>query len=446
MDSRDNDRTTSSDSGTESTSRSDLEPSSDSGTSFFDGEEFDGWPDHDGQALADDTDAFTDDTEPFADDDQRNTSGQPADSASSNNRTNNLTSDPSSPGMSDEELLSVLDTLETNITVVGCGGAGCNTISRLTEVGITGAHLVTANTDVHDLVQTEADEKILLGDEGRQDRGRGAGSIPKNGEDAAYESLADIRDVVDDSDMVFITAGMGGGTGTGSAPVVAEAAQEAGALTISVVTMPFSAEGKVRTQNAVAGIDRLQQVSDTLIVIQNDRLLDAVGNLPVDQAFKVADEVLMRSVKGITELITTESLVNLDFADVRTIMSGGGMALVGIGEGQGEYRAKNAITSALRSPMLDVDISNATGVLVNVTGGPNMSIAEAEGVVEDIYDRVDPNARIIWGSTVDDDLGDEMRVMLVATGVTPPEMSPRRNADATVEDDSGVIVSDSDER
>lgn len=444
MDSRDNDRTTSSDSGSEPTSRSDAEPPSDSDETGFDGDEFGGWPDHDEEALTEETGAFGDDE--GTNEDRSGAFDRSVDSTNRSNPTNDLTSDPSSPGMSDEELLEVLDTLETNITVVGCGGAGCNTVNRLTEVGITGAHLVSANTDVHDLVQTDADEKILLGDEGRQDRGRGAGSIPKNGEDAAYESRAAIRDVVDDSDMVFITAGMGGGTGTGSAPVVAEAAQEAGALTISIVTMPFSAEGKVRTQNAVAGINRLQDVSDTLIVIQNDRLLDAVGDLPVDQAFKVADEVLMRSVKGITELITTESLVNLDFADVRTIMDGGGMALVGMGEGQGEYRAKNAITSALRSPMLDADISNATGVLVNVTGGPDMSIAEAEGVVEDIYDRVDPNARIIWGSTIDDDMGDEMRVMLIATGVSPPDIGSLRGEESSVRDDSGVIVSNSDER
>lgn len=363
------------------------------------------WPDHDSDDL--DADAAFD-----------------ADSMIGSAEPDVQTGRSSGPGMTDEELLEILETLDTDITVVGCGGAGCNTINRLNEVGVTGAKLVAANTDVHDLVGTNADEKILLGAEGRKDRGRGAGSIPKNGADAAYESQHDIRDTVEDADMVFVTAGMGGGTGTGSAPVVAATARETGALTISVVTMPFVSEGRVRMENALGGISRLREESDTLIVIQNDRLLDAVGNLPVEQAFKVADEVLMRSVKGVSELVTTETLVNLDYADVQTIMGRGGMALVGLGEGQGDYRAKNAINSALQSPMLDADISTATGVLVSVTGGPDMSIAEAEGIVEDIYDRVDPGARIIWGAGVDDDIDDEMRVMLIATGVTPANLSP----------------------
>lgn len=383
-------------------------PSADDASQLDD--ETGGWPDHDEDSLDEDGTLDAIDTT-YADTGTTHTNGSS-----------------SEPGMTDEELRAILDTLETNITVVGCGGAGCNTINRLEEVGVTGAKLVAANTDVHDLVGCRADEKILLGAEGRQDRGRGAGSIPKNGADAAYESQHDIRDAVEDADMVFVTGGMGGGTGTGSAPVVAATARETGALTISVVTMPFASEGKVRMENAMGGISRLREESDTLIVIQNDRLLDAVGNLPVEQAFKVADEVLMRSVKGIAELITTESFVNLDFADVQTIMGRGGMALVGIGDGQGDYRADNAISSALQSPMLDADISSATGVLVNVTGGPDMSIAEAEGVVEDIYERVDPGARIIWGASVDDDVGDEMRVMLIATGVTPSTLAPEGTA------------------
>lgn len=367
------------------------------------------WPDHDEESLEDDAEFDAVET------------------TFSSTGTNGAGHSSTDPGMTDEELREILETLETNITVVGCGGAGCNTVNRLAEVGVTGTKLVAANTDVHDLVASDADEKILLGAEGREDRGRGAGSIPKNGADAAYESQQDIRDSVEDADMVFVTAGMGGGTGTGSAPVVAATAREADALTISVVTMPFSSEGKVRMENAMGGVSRLREESDTLIVIQNDRLLDAVGNLPVEQAFKVADEVLMRSVKGISELITTDSFVNLDFADVQTIMGRGGMALVGIGEGEGEYRADNAINSALRSPMLDADISSATGVLVNVTGGPDMSIAEAEGVVEDIYERVDPGARIIWGASVDEDVGDEMHVMLIATGVTPSNLTPEQS-------------------
>jgi cell division protein FtsZ len=222
--------------------------------------------------------------------------------------------------------------------------------------------------------------------------------------------------------MVFVTAGLGGGTGTGSAPVVAKAAREAGALTISIVTTPFTAEGEVRRTNAEAGLERLRDVSDTVIVVPNDRLLDSVGKLPVEQAFKVADEVLMRSVKGITELITTPGLVNLDFADVRTVMEQGGVAMIGLGESDSGNKSTDSVRSALRSPLLDVDIGGANSALVNVTGGPDMAIEEAEGVVEEIYDRIDPDARIIWGTSVDEDLDGTMRTMIVVTGVESPQI------------------------
>jgi len=322
--------------------------------------------------------------------------------------------------MSDEELLGVLEELQTNITVVGCGGAGSNTVNRMFEEGIEGAKLVAANTDVQHLVDIEADTKILIGQE--KTRGRGAGSLPQVGEEAALESQDDIREAISGSDMVFVTAGLGGGTGTGSAPVVAEAAREAGALTISIVTTPFTAEGEVRRNNAEAGLERLRDVSDTVIVVPNDRLLDSVGKLPVRQAFKVSDEVLMRSVKGITELITKPGLVNLDFADVRTVMEKGGVAMIGLGESDSDSKAVDSVKSALRSPLLDVDIGQANSALVNVTGGPDMSIEEAEGVVEEIYDRIDPDARIIWGTSVDEELDGEMRTMVVVTGVESPQI------------------------
>ncbi|GGM68180.1 cell division protein FtsZ [Halarchaeum rubridurum] len=322
--------------------------------------------------------------------------------------------------MSDEELLGVLEELQTNITVVGCGGAGSNTVNRMFEEGIEGAKLVAANTDVQHLVDIEADTKILIGQE--KTRGRGAGSLPQVGEEAALESQDEIKEAISGSDMVFVTAGLGGGTGTGSAPVVAEAAREAGALTISIVTTPFTAEGEVRRNNAEAGLERLRDVSDTVIVVPNDRLLDSVGKLPVRQAFKVSDEVLMRSVKGITELITKPGLVNLDFADVRTVMEKGGVAMIGLGESDSESKAVDSVKSALRSPLLDVDIGQANSALVNVTGGPDMSIEEAEGVVEEIYDRIDPDARIIWGTSVDEELDGEMRTMVVVTGVESPQI------------------------
>ena len=327
---------------------------------------------------------------------------------------------PQSGTMTDEELQDVLKDLQTNITVVGCGGAGGNTVNRMTEEGIRGAKLVAANTDVQHLVNVEADTKILMGQQKTQ--GRGAGSLPQVGEEAAIESQEEIQDSIDGSDMVFVTAGLGGGTGTGSAPVVAKAARDSGALTIAIVTTPFTAEGEVRRTNAEAGLERLRDVSDTVIVVPNDRLLDAVGKLPVRQAFKVSDEVLMRSVKGITELITKPGLVNLDFADVRTVMEKGGVAMIGLGESDSESKAQDSVKSALRSPLLDVDISGANSALVNVTGGADMSIEEAEGVVEEIYERIDPDARIIWGTSVDDGLEGTMRTMIVVTGVQSPQI------------------------
>ncbi|MEF8757245.1 MAG: cell division protein FtsZ [Halobacteriales archaeon] len=332
--------------------------------------------------------------------------------------------DPTRSGeMTDEELEDVLQELETNITVVGCGGAGSNTIDRMFEEGIHGAKLVAANTDVQHLVDIEADEKILMGED--KTGGRGAGSLPQVGEEAALETQGEIYESIEGSDMVFVTAGLGGGTGTGAAPVVAKAAREAGALTISIVTTPFTAEGEVRRTNAEAGLERLRDVSDTAIVVPNDRLLDSVGKLPVRQAFKVSDEVLMRSVKGITELITKPGLVNLDFADVRTVMERGGVAMIGLGESDSEAKASDSVKSALRSPLLDVDISSASSALVNVTGGSDMSIEEAEGVVEEIYDRIDPDARIIWGTSIDETLEGEMRTMIVVTGVESPQIYGR---------------------
>jgi cell division protein FtsZ len=325
--------------------------------------------------------------------------------------------------MTDDQLKDVLRDLQTNITVVGCGGAGGNTVHRMAEEGIKGAKLVAANTDVQHLVSVEADTKILIGEQKTQ--GRGAGSLPQVGEEAALESQEDIHDSIQGSDMVFVTAGLGGGTGTGSAPVVAKAAREAGALTIAIVTTPFTAEGEVRRTNAEAGLERLRDVADTVIVVPNDRLLDAVGKLPVKQAFKVSDEVLMRSVKGITELITQQGLVNLDFADVKTVMERGGVAMIGLGESDSEQKAQDSVKSALRSPLLDVDISGANSALVNVSGGSDMSIEEAEGVVEEIYERIDPEARIIWGTSVDEELDGSMRTMIVVTGVESPQIYGR---------------------
>lgn len=328
---------------------------------------------------------------------------------------NSLTRDTINRGIDNQELEEVLAGLTTKIKVIGCGGAGTNTIARCVDANITGAELIAINTDAQHLLLTHAPHRVLIGR--HLTHGLGAGSLPHVGEEAAKESEKDIRDAIGRSDMVFVTCGLGGGTGTGSAPFVAQLAKESGALTIGVVTLPFGVEGIVRMDNAEAGLKRLRETCDTVIVIPNDKLLDIVPNLALNAAFKVADEVLMRSIKGITEMITMPGLVNLDFADLKTVMKRGGVAMIGLGEAEGENKAMNAVVEALNSPLLEVDISEATGALVNVTGGEDMTISEAERVVEEIYSRVDPNARIIWGTTVDPSLKRNIRAMLVITGV-----------------------------
>jgi cell division protein FtsZ len=345
------------------------------------------------------------------------------------NDTNETSQDVSTSGqMSDEELADVVKDLETKITVFGCGGAGGNTVTRMMEEGIHGAKLVAANTDAQHLAdEVKADTKILIGR--KRTGGRGAGSVPKIGEEAAQENIEDIQQSIDGSDMVFVTAGLGGGTGTGSAPVIAQTAQEQGALTISIVTIPFTAEGERRRANADAGLERLRAVSDTVIVVPNDRLLDYAPSMPLQDAFKICDRVLMRSVKGMTELITKPGLVNVDFADVRTIMENGGVAMIGLGESDSENKAQDSIRSALRSPLLDVEFDGANSALVNVVGGPDMSIEEAEGVVEEIYDRIDPDARIIWGASVNPEFEGKMETMIVVTGVESPQIYGKSEAE-----------------
>ncbi len=324
----------------------------------------------------------------------------------------------------EDEIIEMLEQLRTNIKVIGVGGGGCNTITRMYEEGIAGAELIAINTDVQQLYYTKAHKRLLIGK--KRTRGLGAGSLPQVGEEAARENEEEIKKLVEGADLVFVTCGLGGGTGTGASPVVAEAAQEAGALTIATVTFPFSAEGAIRRANAEAGLERLREVADTVIVIPNDRLLEVVPNYPLQLAFKVADEVLMRAVKGITELITKPALVNLDFADVRTVMEKGGVAMIGLGEASGEDKALESIRKALRSPLLEVDISGAKAALVNVTGGPDMTVEEAEKVVEEIYTKVDPDARIIWGAMIDPDLENTMRTLVIVTGVKSPQILGRK--------------------
>ncbi len=323
-------------------------------------------------------------------------------------------------GETDKELAEILQELKTNIVVIGCGGSGSNTIQRMSEEGIIGAELYAVNTDAQHLLNVKVPRKILIGR--NRTRGLGAGSLPQIGQDAAQESKPAIEKAVTNADMVFVTCGLGGGTGTGASPVVAEIARDAGALTIAVVTLPFSVEGAIRMDNAEAGLERLRDIVDTVIVIPNDKLLEVVPHLPLQAAFKVCDEVLMRSVKGITELITKPGLVNLDFADVRVIMQKSGVAMIGLGEAEGENKAVESVQRAIRSPLLDVDISGATGALVNVVGGPDMTIAEAESVVNELYTRVDPKARLIWGAAIEPELENIIRTMIVVTGVKSPQI------------------------
>jgi len=322
----------------------------------------------------------------------------------------------------DEELRRVLAGLKTNIKIMGCGGAGCNTVNRIVEEGIIGADMYALNSDAQHLLTVHSPHKILIGR--RTTRGLGAGAVPQIGKDAASEAEDEIRTSLQGADLVFITCGLGGGTGTGSAPVVAKIAKEMGALTISIVTHPFQAEGVARAHNAEWGLDNLEAYSDTVIVIPNDRLLEIVPRLPLNAAFKVADELLMRAIKGITEMITKVGLVNLDFADLTTIMKGGGVAVIGLGEASdSQDKASEAVEEALTSPLLEMDISDAKGALICVTGGEDMSVTEAETVAEVIHSRINQHARIIWGAYIDPALAHTIRVMLVITGVRSKQIS-----------------------
>lgn len=315
----------------------------------------------------------------------------------------------------DEELIEMLKNKRARINVIGIGGAGNNTISRMKEVGIIGANTIAINTDAQDLLYTDADKKILIGK--TLTKGLGAGADPKIGMEAAKENKEDIKEAIANSDLVFITCGLGGGTGTGAAPVVAELSKKMGALTIGVVTMPFTMEGKQRMDNANYGLDQLEKKLDTLILIPNDKLLEFVPDVSIMAAFKVSDEILVNSVKGMTELITKPGLVNLDYADIRAVMTNGGLAMIGMGDSSSENRALEAVQKALNNPLLDVEIDGAKGALVNITGGQDVTIKECQQIVESISTKLSPDAKIIWGAQIDKNLGDVVKAMVVVTGV-----------------------------
>jgi cell division protein FtsZ len=315
----------------------------------------------------------------------------------------------------DRELEELLKQQTAKIKVIGIGGGGNNSLSRMKEIGIKGGELIAINTDAQDLLYAQADQKILIGKELTQ--GLGAGSNPKIGEESAKESESEIKKKIAGADMIFITCGLGGGTGTGAAPEVARIAKKQGALTIGVVTQPFAIEGKKRLENATEGLEKMESMVDTLIVIPNDRLLDLAPELPLHTAFKISDEILTNAVKGVTELVTTSGLVNLDFADIKAVMSNGGVSLIGMGESDTENRAIDAIQKAIENPLLDVDINNAGGALVNIVGGPDMSLDECKSIIELIGNKLSPDAKLIWGSQISADMEKSIRVMIIITGV-----------------------------
>jgi cell division protein FtsZ len=323
-------------------------------------------------------------------------------------------------GSIDQELEEIIQRSRAKIYVVGTGGGGNNTVSRLVEIGIEGAETVSINTDAQDLFYSVAEKKVLIGKD--TCGGLGAGGLPEIGEESAEESDEEIKESLDGADMVFVTCGLGGGTGTGSAPVIAKMAKKIGALTIAVATMPFSAEGLRRRENAEKGLERLQSAADTVIVIPNDKLLEVAPNLPINKAFMVADELLGRAVKGITELITKPGLVSLDFADIRSIMKGSGMAMIGMGESDSGDRAIESVHEALNSPLLDLDISNAKGALINISGSSDLTLNEAEKVVQIVADELDPDANIIWGTQIQEDLQNTIRTTIVVAGVKSPHI------------------------
>src|SRR5881397_1378990 len=326
------------------------------------------------------------------------------------------------------------------IKVVGVGGGGTNAVNRMVDAGLSGVEFIAVNTDAQALLMAEADIKIQVG--ANVTRGLGAGADPEIGLAAAQESRDELKEALKGADMVFITAGEGGGTGTGGAPIVAEIGQEIGALTVGVVTRPFGFEGRKRADQAERGIDQMRDRVDTLIVIENDRLLQVVERqTSVVDAFRMADDILRQGVQGITDLITEPGLVNLDFADVRTIMRDAGSALMGIGRASGENRAAEAARSAVSSPLLESSIDGATGILLNITGGPEIGLFEVNEAAEVVTSAADQNANVIFGTVIDDAIGDTVRVTVMATGFGSQRRRRRRElTEAPIPSPAGALA------
>ena len=306
------------------------------------------------------------------------------------------------------------------IKVIGVGGAGCNAVNRMVQYGLQGVEFIAVNTDKQALSMNKGDNKIQIGE--KLTKGLGAGADPEIGRKAADESRDLIQEALRGADMVFITAGMGGGTGTGAAPIVAQCAKEMGILTVGVVTKPFTFEGRVRMRNAEAGIENLKPAVDTLITIPNDKLSALVGKASLPDALRVADDVLRQGIQGISDLIAVPAMINLDFADVKTIMKEKGMAHMGIGTACGEKRASEAAKQAVESPLLETSIDGAKGILINITGGPDLSLLEVNEAAELIQQSADPDANIIFGADIDESMGDALRITVIATGFDKAEV------------------------
>lgn len=306
---------------------------------------------------------------------------------------------------------------QVNIRVIGAGGAGNNMVGWLYNKGIKGAEIIACNTDQQHLSIINADRKFLLGK--GVTRGLGCGGFPEKGAESAKESLQEIKECLKGSDMVFVCAGMGGGTGTGSAPIVAQVARDTGAIVIGTVTMPFKIE-RARVDKAEFGLQQLREVSDTVIVIDNNRLVKIAGNLPIQQAFAVANELIATMIKGIVETIAVPSLVNLDYADVRAIMKDGGVAAIGVGASDTTNRVDEAVKGALQNPLLDINYKGATGALIHIIGGPDMTLDEINKVGEAVTENLDQDANVIWGARVADDMKGKLTVMTIITGVKSP--------------------------
>lgn len=323
------------------------------------------------------------------------------------------------PKTADElEIEKIANQLDICIKLVGCGGAGCNTVNRCIDDGLSHVEMLALNTDAKHLLTIKSPRKILIGK--TTTRGLGAGARPEVGEKAAMENELEIKEFLKDSQIVFVTAGMGGGTGTSSSTVVARIAKETTrALAIGVVTLPFRSEGELRMENAMNWLSKLSKICDTTIVIPNDTLIELVPNLPVQAAFKVADELLLQTIGGLTEMLTRAGLVNVDYADLRTILDEGGVSLIGVGEADGKpgSRIENAVEEALNSPLLGkIDLRDARGALIRVVGGPDMNIEEAAKAAEIITEKIKPEARLIWGCSVEKEMEGKIRLLLIVTG------------------------------